>query len=93
MITLLTTLSLILTGAIVGVVAVYLILIFLALKRAADHLQVLADGLVRIRDDTAPLESKVGTINGGLARLVDPLLAVNDHLAAIVAVAQSARRR
>lgn len=93
MIALLTIASLVLAGAIVGVVAVYLILIFLALKRAADHLQGLAEGLVRVRDDTGPLEDKVRTINGGLQALLDPLLAVNDNLAAIVDVAHAGRRR
>lgn len=93
MMTILTLLSVVLAGAIVAVVAVYLILIFLALKRTADHLQALAGGLVQIRDDTAPLEEKVRAVNGGLGALLDPLLAVNDNLAAIVDVARAGRRR
>lgn len=93
MIALLTAVSLILALAIVGVVAVYLILILVALKRAADHLERLAGGLVQIRDDTRPLEDKVGTINGGLAGLLPPLLAVNGNLGRIVEVAGRGTRR
>ena len=89
MITFLTVVSLVLAVAIVGVVAVHLVLIFVALKRAADHLEALAGGLVQIRDDTQPLDAKIGTINGGLGALGPPLLAVNDHLGKIVAVARS----
>jgi hypothetical protein len=89
MIATLTVLSLALAAAIVGVVAWHLILVFLALKRAADHLEALAGGLLRVRDDTVPLEAKITTVNGGLAGLVAPLLAVNDHLARIVGVATS----
>jgi hypothetical protein len=92
MIDLLTALSVVLALAIVAVVAIYLILIFVALKRAADHLEALATGLIKIRDDTGPLEEKVGTINGGLAGLAPPLLAVNGNLAAIVEVATRGAR-
>jgi hypothetical protein len=93
MIVLLTSVSLILALAIVGAVAIYLVLIFLALKRAADHLEALAGGLVKILEDTGPLEEKVSTINGGLAGLAPPLLAVNGNLAAIVEVAGRGARR
>ena len=92
MITLLTVVSVVLALAIVGVVAIYLILIFIALKRAGDHLEALAGGLVKIREDTGPLEDKVGTINGGLAGLLPPLLAVDGNLARIVEVARSGGR-
>lgn len=87
MIAFLTAVSIVLAAAIVGVVAVYLVLIYLALKRGADHLEQLAGGLVQIRDDTRPLEEKVGALNGGLAGLLAPLLAVNDNLGGIVEVA------
>jgi hypothetical protein len=87
MIALFIAVSVVLALAIVGVVAIYLILIFIALKRGADHLEALAGGLVKIREDTGPLEDKVSTVNGGLAGLAPPLLAVNSNLAAIVEVA------
>jgi hypothetical protein len=89
MIAFLIAVSIILALAIVGVVAVYLVLIFLALKRGADHLERLAGGLAQVRDDTGPLEDKVTTINGGLAGLLPPLLAVDGNLARIVEVARS----
>jgi hypothetical protein len=92
MIALLAAVSVGLALAIVGVVAIYLILIFIALKRAGDHLEALAGGLVRVQEDTGPLEDKVGTINGGLAGLAPPLLAVNGNLAAIVEVAARGAR-
>lgn len=87
MIGFLTTVSIILAAAIVGVVAYHLVFIYLALKRAGDHLEALAGGLVRIRDDTEPLEPRIAAINGGLGVLVGPLLATNDNLAKIVAIA------
>lgn len=87
MIAFLTAVSVILALAIVGLVAVHLVLIFVALKRAGDHLEALAGGLGRIRDDTGPLEDKVETINRALAGLVEPLLAVNDGLAKITEIA------
>jgi len=93
MIAVLTAASIILALAIVGVVAVYLVLIFIALKRAADHLEALAGELVRVRDDTGPLEDKVAAINGGLAGLLAPLLAVNGNLGRIVEVARAGGRR
>lgn len=92
MIVFLTVASVVLALAIVGVVAVYLVLIFLALKRGADHLAALAEGLVQIRDHTRPLDDKVDTINRGLAALAPPLLAVARNLAAIVEVARSGGR-
>jgi hypothetical protein len=86
---LLTTVSLLLVVAIVLIVAWHLIGIYLALKRAADHLQQLAGGLIKVRDDTSGLNDKVNTINGGLGALVPPLLGANNNLAAIVKVATS----
>lgn len=83
----LTTISIILALAIVAVVAYHLVFIYVALKRAGDHLEALAGGLSQISDDTGPLEDRVSTINGGLGGLVQPLLATNDNLAKIVAVA------
>jgi len=87
MITALTWISVILALVIVLVVAYHLVGGFVALKRGADHLEALAGGLVKVRDDTAPLNARVDTINAGLAALVAPLLGANGNLAAIVAVA------
>lgn len=89
MIDVLTVISLVLVLAIVLLVAYHLIGIFLALRRGANHLQTLAGGLVKIRDDTAPLNDKVATINVGLSALAPPLLGANANLAAIVKVATS----
>lgn len=79
--------TLVLTLAIVLLVAWHLAGIYLALRRAADHLQKLAGGLARIRDDTGPLNAKVDTINRGLKQLVPPLTGANANLAAIVRIA------
>ena len=89
MINILAVLSLVLVLAIVVIVAWHLIGIFLALKKGADHLEKLAGGLVKIRDDTAPLNHKIATINAGLSALAPPLLGANGNLAAIVTVATS----
>lgn len=86
----LTWLSVLLALVIVLVVAYHLIGIFVALKRGGDHLEALAGGLVKVRDDTGPLNAKVDEINTGLTALAPPLLSANDNLAAIVGVAQSA---
>ena len=79
--------TLVLTLVILVLVAYHLIGIYMALSRGAAHLQKLAGGLVKIRDDTAPLNAKVDTINGGLKALLPPLLGANANLAAIVKVA------
>jgi hypothetical protein len=92
MITLLSVVSVALALAIVGVVAIYLILIFIALKRAGDHLEALAGGLVEVQHDTGRLEDKLSTVNRGLAGLAPPLLAVNGNLAAIIEVAARGAR-
>lgn len=80
--------TLVLVLTIVVLVAWHLIGIYLALKKGADHLDKLAGGLVKVRDDTAPLNAKVDTINGGLKALLPPLLGANGNLAAIVKIAQ-----
>ena len=79
--------TLVLALAILVLVAYHLIGIFVALSRGADHLEKLAGGLVKVRDDTGPLNSKVDTINGGLGALLKPLLGANANLAAIVKLA------
>lgn len=90
MIDVLAIITLVLVLAIVLIVAYHLIGIYWALVRTAADLEKLAGGLVKIRDDTNPLNGKVDTINAGLAALIPALLATNDNLAAIVKVAKSA---
>lgn len=88
MIAFLTVVTLIVVLVIVALVAYHLIGIYVALKRGADHLETLAGGLAKVRDNTSSLNAKVDTINGGLSALVPDLLKANDNLAAIVSVAQ-----
>ena len=89
MVGLLATLSLILVVVIVVVVAYHLIGIYVALKRGGDHLEKLAVGLIAIRDNTTPLNQNVDAINEGLSTLIEPLMAANGNLGAIVKVAGS----
>lgn len=77
-----------LTGAIVLVLVVYLLGIIIALWRGKNSLERLAGGLQAIRDDTKPLGGHVQAINGGLSKLLEGLLAVNQDLAAIVRLAK-----
>jgi len=86
---LLAVISLVLVLAIVVVAAYHLIGIYLALKHGADHLEKLAGGLVKIRDDTRDLNGKIKTINAGLGDLVTPLMDTNDNLAKVVKIASS----
>jgi hypothetical protein len=88
MIATLTYVSVILALVIVAVVAYHLVGVYLALKRGADHLEALAAGLAKVRDDTKPLNRRVDSINDGLSALVAPLLSANSHLAAVVDVAR-----
>lgn len=81
-------LTLAVTAAVVLVLVIYLVGIIVALWGAKNSLAQLAAGLVAIRDNTQPLGSHVGAINGGLTTLLTGLLAVNDDLAAIVKVAR-----
>lgn len=80
--------TLVLALIILVLVAWHLIGIYVALKRGADHLERLAGGLVKIRDDTGPLNDKVDTITGGLKALLPALLGANSNLAAIVKLAK-----
>ena len=89
MIEVLAIISLVLALAIVVIVAYHLVGIFVALKRSADHLDKLASGLVKVRDDTRDLNSKVETVNAGLGALVAPLLSTNKNLSGVVKVASS----
>ena len=88
MITFLTVVTLIVVLVIVALVAYHLIGIYIALKRGADHLEALAGGLAKVRENTSSLNAKVDTINGGLSALAPDLLKANDNLATIVSVAQ-----
>ena len=89
MIDVLAIITLVLVLAIVLIVAYHLIGIYLALRHAAVDLGKLAGGLLKIRDDTKPLNGKVDTINAGLKDLIPALTATNDNLAAIVKIAKS----
>jgi hypothetical protein len=86
MITALTSISVILVVVIVLVVAYHLIGVYFALKRGADHLEALAAGLAKVRNDTKPLNQRVDNIIDGLSSLAAPLLNANNNLAAIVDV-------
>ncbi|MEL6964561.1 MAG: hypothetical protein AAFO01_17545 [Pseudomonadota bacterium] len=88
MIGFLTVLTVVVVLLIVVLVAYHLIGIYIALKRGADHLETLAGGLAKVRDDTGSLNAKVDTINGGLSALAPDLLKANENLAAIVNVAK-----
>ena len=66
-----TSITLILAGAIVLVVAYHLIGIYLNLKKTADNLELLAGGLVQINQNTAPLGEGIGQLNGGLSELIE----------------------
>ena len=85
----LAVISLVLVLAIVLIVAYHLVGIYVALKRGADHLENLAGGLIKGRDDTLDLNPKITTINTGLGDLIPPLMGANDNLAKIVKVASS----
>ena len=89
MIEVLAIISLVLALAIVVIVAYHLVGIFVALKRSADHLDKLASGLVKVRDDTRDLNGKVETINASLGALVASLLGTNKNLSGVVKVASS----
>ncbi len=80
-------LSLAVTAAVVLVLVVYLVGIISALWRARNSLAKLAAGLIAVRDNTQPLGAHVQTINGGLTKLLQGLLAVNADLVAIIKVA------
>lgn len=78
--TLLARLTFGLTGVIVVVLAGHLVMIAAALIRANRNLVKLAGGLEAIRDNTAPLEDDLATINTVASTLRDGLLAVDAHL-------------
>ncbi len=86
--TLLTRLTLVVTGIVVVVVAAYLILIAAALIKANRNLEKLVGGLEAIRDNTAPLAPDLGAINGAATTLRDKLMSVDQNLQNIIQLAR-----
>lgn len=84
MLSILTRLTLLLVAVIVAVLAVYLILIAAALRRANGNLEKLVGGLEAIRDNTAPLAQDLPTINGAAVSLRDKLGAVDHNLQKVI---------
>lgn len=84
MATILTRITLLLAVVIVAVVAVHLILIATALRRANQNLTKLVGGLEAIRDNTAPLGQDLPTINGAAIALRDQLGAVDHNLQKVI---------
>lgn len=82
----LTTITLVIVVAVILVLVAYLALIILALRKAGDNLSELAVGLSKIKEDSAPLNHKVGTINGALDQLHQGLASVDGHLIEIAKV-------
>lgn len=78
----LTLWTLVLAGAIVLVLAVYLVAVAYLLLRASQHLEKLAAGLVAIRDNAAPLEERITTIAGALSALENQFQDVDRNLGA-----------
>lgn len=73
-----------LVGAIVVVLASYLVAIAAALVRANRNLTKLVGGLEASRDNTAPLAADLGAINQAATTLRDGLLAVDAHLGGVL---------
>jgi hypothetical protein len=84
----LTWLTLIITTVVVGVVAAYLVQIAVALTRANNNLAKLAAGLEAIRDNTAPLEEDLGSINSAAVAVRDELLAADANLVRVIEAVQ-----
>ena len=75
------TLTLITVALVVIALAGYLIAIAWALLDTRRSVAAIADGLVAVRDHTAPLPEKLTTINGALGALLGGLEAADRHLA------------
>jgi len=88
---LLLAITLTLTAVVVVVLVAYLVSIIIALAKARASLARLAGGLIAVRDHTAPLPAHLQAINRDLSALLQGLLGVNGHLAAIVTVAGKAQ--
>ncbi|MFL5699917.1 MAG: hypothetical protein ACJ797_22795 [Ktedonobacteraceae bacterium] len=82
--TLLTRLTLVVVAVVVAVLAVHLILIAASLLRANRNLAKLVEGLEAIRDNTAPLDQDLSTINGAAGTLKNRLVTVDEHLRGII---------
>lgn len=72
--------TLVIVGLLVTVLVIYLVLIIVALRKAGNQLQTLAEGLHKIVDDSSPLAGKLGTINSALIKLQGGLSSVDNHL-------------
>lgn len=81
-------LTLIVVGAVVVVLALYLSLIAVSLSRANRNLAQLVGGLTAIRDNTAPLTADLSSINSAAVALRDRLLSADGHLRAILQLAR-----
>lgn len=79
----LTILTLVLVSVIVATAAWHLVSIAIDLRRTGDALEALAAGLIAVRDNTAPLKSKVSDVNAGLEELHARMQAVRQGLGAI----------
>ena len=90
--TLLTRLTLLVVGAIVAVLATYLILIAAALLRANRNLEKLVGGLEAIRDNTASLAEDVPAINSAAIALRDSLLSIATHLQEILRLVRAGEK-
>jgi hypothetical protein len=84
-------LTLLITAAVVGVVAAYLVQIAVALTRANNNLSKLAGGLEAIRRNTAPLAGDLGSINSAAVAVRDGLTAADANLVKVIKAVQAGR--
>ena len=80
----LTRLTFAVVGAVVVVLAGYLILIAAALIKANQNLTRLVSGLEQIRNNTEPLAADLTAINGAAVALRDKLVSVDHNLQSII---------
>lgn len=85
---LLTWLTLLGTGATVGVLAGYLVLTARALVSADEHLQQVLGDLEATRGNVQPLGDDLTTINGAAGTLRERLHLIDGHLAEIARLAR-----
>ena len=81
--TILNYITLVVVLIVVLALVVYLLGIIVALSRANRNLKQLAGGLDQIVRNTQPLSDKLTTINDALSKLLDGLVGVDGHLAAV----------
>jgi len=74
------------TALVVLVLVFYLSGILIALIRAGNNLAALAGGLQAVAGHTAPLEDRLGTINGALGQLHAGLESIDQELIGIAGV-------